>query len=403
MNNLKLALFIGLFLLAQLAAAQQPFYYKRGSLQLPNADLKTGSILMPVTKPDTLDFLYFKEGEYSFAVKYYADEIISVEIFEGSKRYISALLPGETGMERRIAELHFAGEFLLLSVLERSGEVYFITDQSGKIAKLENSYDPPSAMNGFKLTYNYEYRSVLSDWFGSDPGIQNSIAALKFRQKDLTIFLKDFHISRELPYNQYPPPKTFGFAGVAGGLSIITNVNPSDDSKDFNSLFASVGLFGQFDSFSGPFFVRLGITGYRGLLYYDWQDNSITNRIVYNEEKIDVSIINPKMNLGFNLGSYGNFRPYLSSGVGYYGYTRFNNSIVKETLNTLNDIVYVTLSEEDEKPAGFAGINLEAGTSYNFRSGSRIQFGASYNHFISRDGYLKRGTGISVSYYHKLY
>ena len=118
MNNLKLALFIGLFLLAQLAAAQQPFYYKRGSLQLPNADLKTGSILMPVTKPDTLDFLYFKEGEYSFAVKYYADEIISVEIFEGSKRYISALLPGETGMERRIAELHFAGEFLLLSVLE---------------------------------------------------------------------------------------------------------------------------------------------------------------------------------------------------------------------------------------------------------------------------------------------
>lgn len=403
MNNLKWSLLIVLLLLAQHVVAQNQFSYKRGTLQLPNADLKTGSILMPVTKSDTLDFFYFREGETGYPVKYYADEIISVDIFEGSRRFISVMLPGETGMERRIAELHFAGEFLLLSVLERGGELYFITNQTGKIAKLENTYDPPSAENGFKLAYKYEYRSVLSSWFGSDSEVQNSISVLKFSRKDLTNFLKNYHISRELPYNQYPPPKTYGFAGVNSGLSLITNMNPIDDAKSFNTLFASAGLFGQFDSYTGPFFVKVGISGYKGRLYYDVQDNSVFNSIIYIEEKIDVSIINLNLSLGFNLFTFGNFRPYVSSGVGYYGYSQFKNSIVRETLNTTSNIVTVTLSEEDEKPAGFVGINLEAGTNYNFRSGSRIQLGASYGHFLDKDGYMKNGTSVSVSYIHKLY
>lgn len=403
MNNLKPALLTGLFLLSQLVASQQQYYYKRGSVQLPNADRKSGSILMPVTKPDSLDFLYFREGEYGYPVKYYADEIISAEIFEGSRRFISVLLPGDTGMERRIAELHFSGEHLLISVLQRSGELYYITDLSGNIAKLENTYDPPSAMNGFQLTYNYEYRSILSSWFGDDTDIQNSIADLKYRQKDMTSFLKNYHIARELPYNQYPPPLTNGFVGVTGGLSIISNVNPIDDSKDYSTVVASMGLFGQFDSFSGPFFVRAGISGYRGRLYYDSQYNTAFSQIVFTEEEIELSIVSLNLNLGFDLFTKGNFTPFLSSGIGYYGYTQFKNSKVTETLNILHDVVIVTLSEEDERPVGFAGIILEAGTSYSLKTGSRIQLGASFGHFLNKGGYMKNGTGLTISYYHKLF
>ena len=81
--------------------------------------------------------------------------------------------------------------------------------------------------------------------------VENTIAGLRFRSKDLTKFLQNYHLVRELPCNLYPPPTTKGFAGASGGLSLITTVNPKDDSKEFNALFASFGLSGHLDSYSG--------------------------------------------------------------------------------------------------------------------------------------------------------
>jgi hypothetical protein len=403
MNSSKLSFFIAIFLLAQLATAQQQFSYKRGTLQLPNADLKTGLILMPVTKTDSLDFLYFRNDASDFPVKYYADEILSVEILEGSRRFLSVLLPGDNGMVRRIAELHFAGEFFLLSVLDRKGEIFYITSQAGKIAILENTYDPPSAENSFKITYNYEYKDVLTSFLGDDGEIRNSIANLKFRRKDMTNFLKNYHLVKELPYSQYPPPTTKGYAGATGGLSLISNVNPDYSSERFSALMASTGLFGQLDSYSGPLFLRIGVAGYKGNLFRDIQDNSASNQIVFTEENVAVTMISFNLNLGFNLFTISNFTPYISSGLGHYSYTQFENSIVRETLNTSTDLVTVATSVDDEKPAGFTGIVFDAGTYYNFKSGSRIQVGASYSHFPGKNGHLKSGAGISVSYHHKLF
>jgi len=403
MKSLCFTLFLWLLLLSGQLSAQQSFFYKRGSLQLPNADLQNGLVLMPHVKTDSLDFLYFRKDEYAYPVKYYADQIISVDIIGESRRFLSVLLPGDSAMERRIAELHFDGEYKLLSVFEKRGEVFYISDRSGRLIKLENSYDPPSAENNFTVTYKYEYRAALSSLFGAEFESENLLAGIRYRSKDIAKFLRDYHASRQLPYRMYPPPSSRGYAGVSGGASIITSVNPDNNSRDFNSLFAFFGLSGQLDSYSGPLFLRAGIAGYRGSLFHDVEDNSFNDYIIFLEENIDVTLLNFNLNVGVNLFTIDNFRPYISSGIGYYGYSRFRSSVVKETLIVSEDIVLVTLLEDDKRPSGFAGILLEAGTNYNLRSGSRLQVGASYNHFLNKGGFMKSGTFISVSYQHKLF
>ena len=403
MKNLRFPLFLWLLVVSSQLPAQQSFFYKRGSLQLPNADLQVGLVLMPHVKTDSLDFLYFRKDEYDYPVKYYADQIISVDILGESRRFLSVLLPGDSGMERRIAELHFDGEFKLMSVFEKQGEVFYVSDRSGRLIKLENSYDPPSAENNFTVTYKYEYRKSLSELFGAEFESEDLMSGIRYRSKDIAKFLRDYHASRQLPYSMYPPPTSKGYAGVSGGASIITSVNPDHNSKAFNSLFAFFGLSGQLDSYSGPMFLRAAIAGYRGSLFHDVEDNSLYDYTIFLEEDIDVTLLNFSLNLGVNLFTIDNFRPYISSGIGYYGYSRFRSSTVKETLIISEDIVLVTLLEDDKKPSGFASINLEAGTNYNLKSGSRLQAGASYNHFLNNDGYMKSGIFFSVSYQHKLF
>jgi len=116
-------------------------------------------------------------------IKYNAFEVVSFELKKDARFFQSIEVPVNYSLERRLAELHFDGEYKLFSLKQDKDKIFYLSDKTGKMTELLNTYNLPSATNNYEMRYNYEYRDKLTAIFSDYPEILKSINTLEYNKK----------------------------------------------------------------------------------------------------------------------------------------------------------------------------------------------------------------------------
>jgi len=381
-----------------LLTGQQQTLYRDGSIVLPNTGRINGYIWMPSNFDDTTNFIFFRYDFATAPIRFNSTELISCE-FDG-RRLVSLMVPFKGGNYQRIIESQFDGDkYKLYSTEDGRDKIFYLTSSSGTITKLINTYSLPSAENKFSVTYNNEYKAELAIVFQDYPDIIEEIPNLKFQTGELVKLMIRYHQEQELPFVSYTTPKgTIGSVGISGGYSNIQVTNLIATPNTVGSPFFNFRLFGELVSEFKPVFMNAGISYFRGQSWHDFNEEYLSKDIFY-DITTNTSLLNFDIRMGMKLFKAGNFSPYIAVGGEYNLYLDYSSTGIREEV--YNDdimVVYTSIIEDENSPAGFPGIILEVGTGYKYNKNSDFRFGASYRHFFDGEEMMKNGIGFSLTY-----
>ncbi|MFO7576039.1 MAG: hypothetical protein R6W67_12870 [Bacteroidales bacterium] len=400
-----LFLFSLFFSLAMLSSAQEKEDYRMGTLWLKNSQSLEGYIWTAAGMSDRLDYIFYKPELNDLADKYYADDIAQFEIWQGSRRFYSILLPAGSGKVRKIAELHFKGEYSLYSAFEGLDKVFFLADASGNIARLENTVGNIEEEEDVSGNFNYEYREYLAATLSDLPGVDHLTDNIRYYRKDLSKLLAEYHTNKKLFYVSYPVPWADWHisAGLGAGLfRNMTRVSSTDES--FFSPLSTMNLSFEMVSHAGRPFARLGFARYGGILFRDFvYENVASNSTVFYEERTSLSLISFSCLFGLNLSEVGRFIPYVAAGAEYNTYLNYTNRVMMETLYNEYNVIITDWNEFVNIPGNFPAIVAEAGTNFSLAPRMYMRAGASYGHFFDKTELMKSRINMTVSFVYKLF
>lgn len=407
MNRIKYHfLFIVFISLTTLLSAQQKEAYRLGTLWLRNAQALEGYIWTAPGMSDRLDYIFYKPELNDLEDKYYADDFSQFELWQGSRRFYSMVLPIGNNKVRKIAELHFKGDYSLYSAFVGQDIIYFIADNTGTITRLDNTIDNGVEGNGSSGNFNYEYRETLASTFSDMPGIVRNTENLNYSRKDLSRVLADYHSGKKLYYVSYPVPKADWFISAGAGMGWVRNrSNLTAMAGNFLSPISYINLLGEIVSHTGgKAFARVGLSRSGGLLFRDYNlESPLTNTIVFYEERNRISLMSYGCLFGLNMFEIGRFTPYVAAGAEYTSYRSFNNQVMKETLYREEQFIITEWKEYVNLPRNIPSVLAEAGA--NFKAGQMmyLRAGVSYSQFFDKAEMLSSRINLTVSCVYKLF
>ncbi len=387
-----------------LLSAQEKEDYRMGTLWLKNSQSLEGFIWSAAGMSDRLDYLFFKPELNDLADKYYADDISQFEIWQGSRRFYSILLPIGSGKVRKIAELHFKGDYSLYSAFEGLDRVFFLADTSGNISRLENTVAGGSEAEP-GVNFNNEYKKSLTEILNDLPGVSGKMENVRYHRKDLSKLLEEYHNVRNLSFVSYPIPRADWYisaGGTAGLFSHMTRINGMTDN--FVSPLTAVNLSLDIVAHQRRAFSRINFSRFSGHLYRDFSlDNIATNTISFFEERTSVSLFDVNCLLGFNLNARGRFLPYVAAGAGYTVYLNYSNQVMTETQYLDYGIIITDLNQFVTVPDNYPAVIAEAGANYILAPGRYIRAGASYGRIFDKSEIMKSRFNLTFTYVYKLF
>jgi hypothetical protein len=407
MKRMKfLFLFSILLSLAFLLSAQEKEDYRMGTLWLKNSQSLEGYIWSAAGMSDRLDYLFYKPELNDLADKYYADDIAQFEIWQGSRRFYSILLPVIGSVKvRKIAELHFKGEYSLYSAFNGLDLVFFLADNSGKITRLDNTAGNSEDAEEESVNFNHEYKEYLASTLSDLPGVVQLTENIDYYKKDLLKLLTQYHTVNKLPYVSYPIPWADWYISVGGGTGLFRNMtNVTSMEGSFISALSNLNLSCEMVSHKGRAFARLGFARYGGHLFRDFSlENSATNSTVFYEERTNLSLISLSCLFGFNLSEVGRFTPYFAAGAEYNRYVHYTNRVMMETLYNEYSVIITDWNEFENVPGSLPAFVAEAGANFSLASRINMRAGASYGRFFDKTELMKSRINLTVSCVYRLF
>lgn len=389
-----------------MSSAQEREDYRMGTLWLKNSQSLEGFIWSAAGMSDRLDYLFYKPELNDLADKYYADDIAQFEIWQGSRRFYSIVLPVKGSVKvRKIAELHFKGEYSLYSAFDGLDPVFYLADKSGNITRLDNTTDGSEETEEIPGKSGNEYREYLASALSDLPGVDHLTDNIRYYQKDLSKLLAQYHTFNKLQYISYPIPWADWYISAGLGTGLFRNMtNVTSMEGSFFSPLTNVNLSCEIVSHKGKAFARIGFARYGGLLFRDFSlENEATNSTVFYEERTSLSLISLSCLFGFKLSEVGRFTPYFAAGAEYNSYSNYANRVMMETLYNEYSVIITDWNEFVNVPGSFPAIVAEAGADFSLAPRINMRAGASYGQFFDKTALMKSRINLTVSCVYKLF
>ncbi len=391
--------------MVSLSSAQQREDYRLGTLWLKNAQPLEGYIWTAAGLTDRLDFVFYKPELNDLPDKYYADDFAQFELWQGSRRFYSVVLPIGNTKVRKIAELHFKGEYSLYSTFVGEEIIYFIADKSGSFTRLDSN---PGNTNGGGVSSENSsqgYREKLSSMLSDMPGVAKKTDNLKYSRKDLSGLMTEYHTGKKLQYTSYPIPKADFHLNAGFGTSMIWNTSKiTVEPERFVSPVSYINIAGEIAAHTGISFVRIGMVRYSGMLHRDFSRLSGTNlAVIFYEERNNITMTGFSILGGVDFFETGRFSFYVAAGIEYMGYRKYVNQVMKETLFYEDNRIVADWNQYTTLPWNVSALVAEAGTDFTVNNKTKLRAGISYGTMIDKAGILNNKINLAVTCVYKLF